>query len=82
MRGALLVGSAQEIIDKIMLQHSYFQHDRFMLQIDLGSLPHANTLKAIELYGTKVAPVIRKELGGATGSKTGKDAAIAGIDAV
>ena len=62
-RGALLVGSPQEIIDKIMLQYTYFKHDRFMLQIDLGSLPHKNTLKAIELYGTKVAPVIRKELG-------------------
>jgi alkanesulfonate monooxygenase SsuD/methylene tetrahydromethanopterin reductase-like flavin-dependent oxidoreductase (luciferase family) len=65
MRGALLVGSPQEVIDKIMLQHTYFQHDRFLLQIDLGSLPHKNTLQAIELYGTKVAPVIRKELGGA-----------------
>ncbi|MEJ1120672.1 LLM class flavin-dependent oxidoreductase [Phyllobacterium sp. CCNWLW109] len=62
-RGALLVGSPQEIIDKIMLQYTYFKHDRFMLQIDLGSLPHKNTLKAIELYGTKVAPVIRKEFG-------------------
>jgi probable LLM family oxidoreductase len=69
MRGALLVGSPQEVIDKIMLQHSYFKHDRFMLQIDLGSLPHRNTLKAIELYGTKVAPVIRKELGGPAKAK-------------
>jgi len=62
MRGALLVGSPQEVIDKIMLQHGYFKHDRFMLQIDLGGLPHKNTLQAIELYGTKVAPVIRKEI--------------------
>ncbi|EJM98113.1 LLM class flavin-dependent oxidoreductase [Phyllobacterium sp. YR531] len=61
-RGALLVGSPQEVIDKIMIQQTYFKHDRFMLQIDLGSLPHKNTLKAIELYGTKVAPVIRKEV--------------------
>ncbi|MCX8280723.1 LLM class flavin-dependent oxidoreductase [Phyllobacterium sp. 0TCS1.6C] len=61
-RGALLVGSPQEVIDKILLQHSYFRHDRFMLQIDLGSLPHKETLKAIELYGTRVAPEIRKAL--------------------
>ncbi|MGH6760234.1 MAG: LLM class flavin-dependent oxidoreductase [Phyllobacterium sp.] len=60
-RGALLVGSPQEVIDKIMLQYTHFKHDRFLLQIDLGSLPHSNTLKAIELFGTKVAPVVRKE---------------------
>ncbi|MBB3234226.1 LLM class flavin-dependent oxidoreductase [Phyllobacterium endophyticum] len=83
MRGALLVGSPQEIIDKIMLQHSYFQHDRFMLQIDLGSLPHLNTLRAIELYGTKVAPAIRKELGGnAQAGNPGRSSAASRIDAI
>ena len=29
-------------------------------------MPHEKIMKAIELYGTKVAPLVRKELGVAT----------------
>jgi hypothetical protein len=43
-------------------QHSYFKHDRFLLQTALGNLPHKNTMKSIELFGTKVAPEVRKAL--------------------
>jgi probable LLM family oxidoreductase len=53
-RGALLVGSPNEIAEKILAEHEYFQNDRFLMQIDMGALPHAKTLKAIELLGTKV----------------------------
>jgi probable LLM family oxidoreductase len=60
-RGALLVGSAQEVIDKIMYEHSLFRHDRFLAQMDVGAVPHADVMKSIELLGTKVAPVVRKE---------------------
>ena len=63
-RGALLVGSAQEVIDKIMYEHSLFRHDRFLAQMDVGAVPHADVMKSIELLGTKVAPVVRQELGG------------------
>lgn len=62
LRGALLVGSPQEIIDKILYQYELFAHDRFLLQLSVGTLPHAKLLKAIELFGTKVAPVVRKEV--------------------
>ena len=61
-RGSLLVGSPQQVIDKILTQHSYFKHDRFLLQTALGNLPHKHTMKSIELFGTKVAPEIRKAL--------------------
>jgi alkanesulfonate monooxygenase SsuD/methylene tetrahydromethanopterin reductase-like flavin-dependent oxidoreductase (luciferase family) len=61
-RGSLLVGSPQQIVDKILSQHSYFKHDRFLLQTALGNLPHKNTMKSIELFGTKVAPEVRKAL--------------------
>lgn len=61
-RGSLLVGSPQQVIDKILSQHSYFKHDRFLLQTALGNLPHKYTMKSIELFGTKVAPEIRKAL--------------------
>ena len=60
-RGALLVGSAQEVIDKIMFEHSVFHHTRFLAQMALGLMPHAAVMRAIELLGTEVAPVIRRE---------------------
>lgn len=63
-RGALLVGSAQEVIDKILYEHSLFHHDRFLAQMDVGAVPHADVMRAIELLGTEVAPVVRMELGG------------------
>lgn len=61
-RGSLLVGSPQQVIDKILNQHSYFKHDRFLLQTALGNLSHKHTMKSIELFGTKVAPEVRKAL--------------------
>jgi alkanesulfonate monooxygenase SsuD/methylene tetrahydromethanopterin reductase-like flavin-dependent oxidoreductase (luciferase family) len=69
LRGALLVGSPQQVVEKILYQHSIFQHDRFMAQISVGSLEHAKVLRAIELLGTEVAPAVRAELSrSATGS--------------
>jgi probable LLM family oxidoreductase len=62
MRGALLVGSPQEVIDKILFQHKIFGHRRFMMQMSLGSMPHDKVLRSIELFGTKVAPAVREEI--------------------
>ena len=58
--GNLLVGSPQEVIDKILAQHELFQHQRFLVQLTVGTLPHAGVLRAIELLGTVVAPAVRK----------------------
>ncbi|GHO42018.1 LLM class flavin-dependent oxidoreductase [Ktedonospora formicarum] len=60
-RGALMVGSPEEVIDKILYQHSLFGHQRFLMQASIGAMPHKNILHAIELLGTKIAPVIRRE---------------------
>jgi alkanesulfonate monooxygenase SsuD/methylene tetrahydromethanopterin reductase-like flavin-dependent oxidoreductase (luciferase family) len=62
-RGALLVGSAQEVIDKILYQHSLFHHDRFMAQMDVGAVPHRHVMKSLELLGTQVAPAVRQAVG-------------------
>lgn len=62
LRGANFVGSPQQIIDKILFQHEIFGHQRFLLQFSVGTLPHQKILRSIELFGTKVAPVIRREL--------------------
>ena len=61
-RGALLVGDANEVIDKILFEHELFRMDRFLLQVTVGPTPHARVMRAIELYGTKVAPAVRKAL--------------------
>ncbi len=61
MNGANVVGSPQEVIDKILHQHEIFGHQRFLLQMTVGSIPHAKVLRSIELFGTRIAPVIRKE---------------------
>jgi probable LLM family oxidoreductase len=62
-RGALLVGSPQEVIDKILFEHELFRHERFLLQLSVGTMPHAAMMRAIELLGTVVAPVVRRETG-------------------
>ena len=62
-RGALLVGSPAEVVEKILFAHELFGHQRFLAQISVGPLPHANVMRAIELFGTVVAPAVRKALG-------------------
>lgn len=61
--GPLMVGGVDEIIDKILYQHEVFKNTRFLAQIITGYIPHNKVMHAIELFGTKVAPVVRKELG-------------------
>ncbi len=61
-RGALFVGSPQEVIDKILFQHGVFQHQRCLLQMSIGAMPHSKILKSIELFGARVAPEVRREV--------------------
>jgi probable LLM family oxidoreductase len=61
--GAYYMGSPQEVIDKILMQHEWFGHDRFGLQLSVGTLPHDKVMRAIELYGTIVRPAVDKALG-------------------
>ncbi len=62
-RGALFVGDPDQVVEKILWEHEFFGHDRFLLQLTVGSLPHDRVLRAIELLGTEVAPRVRSELG-------------------
>ena len=62
LEGALVLGSPQEAIDKILYQYELFGHDRHLLQLTVGPIPHADVLRAIELFGTEVAPVVRREV--------------------
>ncbi len=60
--GALLVGSPSEVVEKILFEHELFGHERFLAQVSVGPMPHANVMRAIELLGTEVAPAVRKAL--------------------
>ncbi len=62
LRGSDFVGNPDEVIEKILFQHEIFEHDRFLLQLGLGAISHQKMMRAIELLGTKVAPVVRKEI--------------------
>lgn len=62
LRGANFVGSPEQIVEKILYQYEIFRHDRFLIQLTVGSLPHKKVLRAIELLGMKVAPAVRKAL--------------------
>jgi probable LLM family oxidoreductase len=62
LRGATLVGSPQEVAEKILFQHEIFGHDRFLIQMSVGTLPHADVMRSIELFGTEVAPIVRREV--------------------
>ena len=57
---ALMVGSVQQVIDKILYEHELFGNTRFLAQASVGNVPHQLIMKSIELFGTRVVPVIRK----------------------
>jgi len=68
LRGALFVGGPQEVAEKILYQHELFRHERFLLQLSVGPVPHRELLRAIELFGTEVAPVVRAEVARRSGA--------------
>ena len=59
--GSMLVGSAQEVIDKMLFEHELFANDRYLIQFSVGTMPHAKIMRSIELLGTEVALVVRRE---------------------
>ena len=72
LEGALLVGSAEQVIEKILFEHELFGHQRFLAQMTVGSMPHALTMRSIELFGTRVAPAVRQALGKAAPATAGR----------
>lgn len=61
-KGYLMVGSVQQVIDKILYEHELFNHTRFLAQMSVGTIDHKKILRSMELFGTHVAPVVRKEV--------------------
>ena len=61
-RGALAVGNPEQVAEKLLFEHDLFHHDRYLAQISVGAVQHSDVMRAIELFGTRVAPVVRAEV--------------------
>lgn len=57
--GSLVLGDPEEVAAKILRWRDVLGIDRFMLHMSVGSLPHKQVLRTIELFGTEVAPLVR-----------------------
>lgn len=57
--GSLVLGDVETVAAKIIRMREVLGIDRFMLHISVGTLPHEQVLHAIELLGTKVAPLVQ-----------------------
>jgi probable LLM family oxidoreductase len=62
-QGHLIIGNPQDVADKIIGLHKIFGNERILVQMGLGSLPHKDMLRAIELMGKEVAPLVRAAVG-------------------
>ena len=62
IHGSLVLGSPQQVIDKILMQQQLMGLTRYLMHLSVGTMPHEQLMKAIELLGTEVAPTIRKAL--------------------
>jgi probable LLM family oxidoreductase len=68
--GALLIGDADAVAEKILYDHEVLGGlSRITFQMGVSTLPHQKMLRAIEILGTGVAPIVRKELAGASPSR-------------
>ena len=62
-QGALLVGNAEEVVEKIVhYSEALGGISRLSFQMNAASLPHAKLMRAIEAIGTRVVPALRERL--------------------
>ena len=57
--GSLYVGSPETVARKIVTTARMLDLSRFDLKYSMGQLPHVHMMRSIELYGTKVIPLVR-----------------------
>lgn len=63
--GGLLVGSPQQVTEKLLEIHSTLGNTRYMAQFGLGGLPFAETARSIEILATEIMPAVNREIGAA-----------------
>ncbi len=61
-RGALAVGSPEQVAEKILFEHQLFGNQRYIGQMSVGAVAHSDVMRSIELFGTEVAPLVRAEV--------------------
>ncbi|HEY2006944.1 MAG TPA: LLM class flavin-dependent oxidoreductase [Solirubrobacteraceae bacterium] len=61
-RGAVAAGSPEQVAEKILFEHELFGNSRYIAQMSVGAVAHADVLRSMELFGTQVAPIVREEL--------------------
>ena len=60
--GALIIGDANESVDKILAMKETFGLTRFSAHMDVGGPSHQAMMKSIEIFGTQIAPKVRTAL--------------------
>src|SRR5438445_4435357 len=61
--GAFLIGDAETVAKKIIYVNKVLGGiSRVTFQMGVATLPHKKMLRSIDILGTKVAPIVRKEL--------------------
>jgi probable LLM family oxidoreductase len=61
-QGAVAAGSPEQVAEKILMEHELLGNTRYLGQMSVGAVAHADVLRSMELFGTKVAPVVREEV--------------------
>ncbi|WP_427924099.1 LLM class flavin-dependent oxidoreductase [Streptomyces sp. cg40] len=61
-RSSALIGSPQQVIDKVHRYHEQFGHTLLHLHADAGGLTDRQHRDSLELFGSAVAPVLRKAI--------------------
>ncbi len=62
--GSLVLGDVETVAAKILHWKEMLGVNRFELHVSVGTLPHDQVLRSIELLGTKVAPIVNQGDGG------------------
>jgi len=60
--GALIIGDANQSVDKILAMEETFGLTRFSAHMDVGGPSHKAMMKSIEIFGNEIAPAVRKAL--------------------
>jgi probable LLM family oxidoreductase len=59
--GPLALGSPEEVAEKIISFREIFEPERYLAHIGIGAVSHQDVMRAIELFGTRVAPLVEAE---------------------
>ncbi|WP_219838548.1 LLM class flavin-dependent oxidoreductase [Paenibacillus sp. R14(2021)] len=60
LRDAMMVGTPESIVEKLLYQYELYGHQRFIAQMDVGGVPFEQLMKSVEVIGSKILPAIRK----------------------